>query len=270
MGDQQAWPKGFREQFLDDFIHFLGDSNHTPQYTHVNNVNNNNNTSFPSQEDLRFLAQDVSRYIMEYVNHYHALMDSRQKPPQPHPLPSDNQFSMKRFINQNDDHFTGIKFDPVPLSTATDPRIPIQQATRGLPKWPKDYTGTSLTATTREHSQNKAHKTVASHTAATTISVESAVGGLCQPGPSSRGGVSRAGSLNGIRSYRCDNRDKKRPHPGELVTSNQGMSAEVGGGGSLNRRASAGSRVSSISRREQKQHTCPVCHENFPFNARLQ
>lgn len=262
MGDQQPWgalPKTFRGQFIEDFSAFLGDQNHTPQYAHTH----------VSLEDMRFFS-DVSRFMNSYANLYRSLTANRHKPPHPQFLPPSDNYTMVRFMNQNDDPFTGMEKNQVPVLTTPvgDPRNIIEQAYKGLrERRSEEYTDVSLTATTQERSSSKVFKTIASHTAAAGIRVESAVGDLRQGGPSSQGDTSRAGSSGGIHhrddgGSRARNPRGRRPRPDEFA-ANQGLP------GNILRRASAGSKVSSSSRREPKVHLCPDCQESFRFDARL-
>lgn len=253
-------PQTFQGMFLDDFARFLADPDYTPLHANTNSI-------LLSPDDLHFFTYEVPRYISSYVDHY------RHKP-------SEN-YTMERFISQKDDPFTGIKNDQVPtptdgdISELRDAQNTIQQAHRRVHKWQaEEFTGMSLTATAREHSRDNGLKTLASYTAAG-YSVESGVEGLCQAGPSSRRGASQTGSSNGIgnihgkeggRSNSRGEQRGKRSRPDEPFIG-QGLSAEIIGTGG--RRASASSRVSSTSRREQKPHICPQCHEKFPFDARL-
>lgn len=258
MGDPQPWgtsPKSFRAQFVADFSVFLRDQNHTPQYSHM-----------PlSQDDIHFLS-GVSRFVNSYVNVHRGLVGGRHK--LPHSLPPSDNYTMVRFINQKDDPFTGVGKDQVPVLVPPvgDPRDSIERAHS---KWrSEEYTDVSLTATTQECSSNKGFKTIASHTTAAGFRVESAVGDLHQGGPSSRGDASRTGSLGGVYhkddgGSRARDRCGRRFRPEELPTANQGLP------GDMLRRASAGSRVSTPSRRERKMHVCPDCHVNFRFDARL-
>lgn len=249
MGDQQPWgasPKTFREQFVEDFNTFLQDRTYAPQYTHTH----------LSSEDMRFFS-DVLRFMDGFANLYHGL---RQKLPP--------NYTMLRFINQEDDPFTGMDKSQVPALTAPvgDPRDIIKQAHIGFQRrQPGEYTDVSLTATTQERSNSKVFKTTASHTAATGFRVESAVGGLPQGGPSSQGDASRTGSSGDVRhkDEGGSRPNRRRLRTDELFTDDQGLPEGTP------RRASAGSKVSNCSRREPKLHICPECNVNFRFDARL-
>lgn len=263
MEEQQCfspWPQTFREKFLEDFGRFIGDPDHAPLHTHT-----------PSPEDLNFLSHEVPQYISNYVNYYRTT-NGRHKPPYPHLLPSEN-YTMKRFIDQKDDPFNGIRgklaTDIGDISESRDPRNSIQEVHRGVCGWPaEEFVDVNITATAQEQSRDKGLKTVASYTAAT-LSVESGVGHLHQAGPFRRG-ASQAGSSSGTGNIysREDGgsivREKreKRPRPDEQFTGNQGLSADLI---PMGRRASASSKVSSSS----KPHVCLKCHDRFQFEARL-
>lgn len=179
---------------------------------------------------------------------------------------------MKRFIDQKDDPFNGIRgklaTDIGDISESRDPRNSIQEVHREVCGWPaEEFAGVSVTATARD-SRDKGLKTVASYTAAT-LSVESGVGHLNQAGPFRRG-ASQAGSSSGTGNIHSREdggsivREKreKRSRLDEQFTGNQGLSADLI---PMGRRASASSKVSSSS----KPHVCLKCRDRFQFEARL-
>lgn len=210
------------------------------------------NNTFPSQEDQHLFANNVPRYIEDYVNHF-----SRLKPPHSH-LPSEN-YTMARYISQKDDPFTGMKNDQISslptaivgdMSELRDPRDLIQQAHKGVHRRPAECTSLSVMETTQEHSDNKGLKTVASYSTAA-LTHESGVGDFRPEGSSS--GIGNIHTKEGGRSNFREKKREKRSRPDESFISDQGLYAEITG----------------RTRREAKPHVCHQCGEKFQFDARL-
>lgn len=266
----------FREKFLEDFNRFVRNPDY---YIPPHNIP-------PSADDLHFLDVDVSQYIKEYVNYYTGATNNRHKPP---PLcHGQNNYPMERYMDQNDDPFSAPaammpksgQISSLPdgdvgyMPNSGDPRHLIEQASRDVSgNWdPSDFA--SIAAITTTHRFRGDFKEVMeSESAGAAFSIGSGVGGLRPGGPSSRKSAARARSPNDTEnadrkksegsSARGGN-EGKRPRRDDSLAGNQGSSERVPTGC----RQSEGSKPPS-SRREAKQHICPVCRESFPFDARL-